>query len=407
MKCKKILVYLLVILVIFNTCACKKKPPEKEKQLSLYLDVRDKHSMNIIKYVIDEYKKDNPKVKVNLGNALGGGKILEDISKGTEADIIFTSRNSVIELSQKGLISDMGTYYEKNKFSDKYFKIMSEYGRVGDKYFGIGLIPYTIEVLYNQTALKSLNISPPNNIMDVKTILSKFNTSSIRVPVVLTEDIDRFGGISSILANNVIRAQNLENSYGSSVESYKQIREMQDFFATIDVLVKTSVIDKNTFELGDDNSINALNRGSIPMLICISYYNYLFESANVGIVEDFSISSNAKPNIPIIVNSILCVAANSKNGEEVADFIKYAYGDDMQKKLVQKGFVSGNKKANENVIGLNRSVVNQINNSNENSILFLYNMPYRLSSEVVLKISNILSGKYTGKEWQEIVEGNQ
>jgi len=406
-KCKKILVYLLVILAVFNTCACSKKPPEKEKQLNLYLDVKDKHSVNIIKYVVDEFKKDNPKVKVSLSNALGGGKVFEDISKGTDADVILTSRNSMIELSQKGLISDMGTYYEKNKFSEKYFKIISEYGRVGDKYFGIGLIPYTIEILYNQPALKNLSINPPSNIMEVKAILAKLKAAAIRVPVVLTEDIDRYGGVSSILANNVVKSQSLENSYGSSAESYKQVKEMQTFFASIDALVKSGVINKDTFELGDEAAINSLNRGSIPLAICISYYNNMFESANVGIVEDFSISSNSKPNVPIIINSILCVAANSKNGEEVADFIKYAYGDDMQKKLVQKGFVSGNKKANENTIGLNRSVVNQINNSNENSILFLYNLPYRFSNEVNLKISNILSGKYTGREWQEIVESVQ
>ena len=407
MKHRKLLVYLLISLIIFNTCACSKKAPEKEKQLNLYLDVKDKYSMNLIKFFIDEYKKDNPKIKVNLSNALGGGNLLEDISKGTEADIIFTSRNSLIELSQKGLISDMGSYYEKNKFSDKYFKIMTEYGRVGDKYFGIGLVPYTVEILYNTAALRNLSLNPPNNIMDVKAVLAKLKASSIRVPLILTEDIDRYGGAASILANNIINSQKLENSYGSSKDNYKEVKEMQTFFNSINTLVKSGIVDKNTFELGDETSINSLNKGNIPMLITISYYNNRFETANIGLLEDYSFSNNLKPNIPIIVNSVLSVATNSKNGEETADFIKTVFGDDMQKRLVQKGFISGDKKANENAIGLNKSSVNQISNSNENSILFLYNMPYRLSNEVVVRINNILMGKYTGKEWQEAVESGQ
>jgi len=396
-----------MLLMVFNTCACTKKTPEKEKQLNLYLDVKDKYSMNLIKFFIDEYKKDNPKIKVNLSNALGGGNLLEDISKGTEADIIFTSRNSVIELSQKGLISDMGSYYEKNKFSDKYFKIMTEYGRVGDKYFGVGLVPYTVEILYNTAALKTLNLTPPNNIMDVKAVLAKLKASSIRVPVILTEDLDRYGGAASILANNIVTTQKLENSYGSSLDTYKEVKEMQNFFNTINTLVKSGIVDKNTFELGDETSITSLNKGSIPMLITISYYNNRFETANIGLVEDYSLSSNSKPNMPVIINSVLCVATNSKNGEETADFIKAVFGDDMQKRLVQKGFISGDKKANENAVGLNRNSVNQMSNSNENSILFLYNMPYKLSNEVVARINNILMGKYTGKEWQEAVENSQ
>lgn len=396
---------IIFIMIIFSICctSCKKNPNREEKLLNLYIDIKDTHSLNIINIIIDEYKKDNPSSKVNVKNSLGGKMISEDINKGSEADILFTKRNTMIELSQKGLISEMTPYFEENKIRDRFYKILSEYGRIGDKYYGIGLIPYSVEIVYNNQALSNLKLKVPNNLTEFSNILLKLKENSIRVPVLLTEDLNTNVALASIYINSKVKSRVLESSYDSNESSLLRISDIQIALNDINALVKGGALDKNSFEMGKEITINNINKGSIPIMICISYYNSIFASTGLEVVNNFSFDNNAKANVPVIVNCLMSIPTNGKNSDEAMNFIKYALSDETQKKLSYKGFITGNIKANESMSGIGKSMAKHLYSSNEDSIVFNYNMPEFLSNELISKISNILMGKYTGKEWKEIV----
>jgi raffinose/stachyose/melibiose transport system substrate-binding protein len=402
----RIIIFIMIILSMSCT-GCKKNPTSSEKSLNLYIDIKDTHSLNIINLIIDEYKKDNISSKVNVKNALGGKMILEDINKGSEADIIFTTRNTMIELSQKGLISEMAPYYDKNKISDRFYKILGQYGKIGDKYYGIGLIPYSVEIVYNNEALSNLKLQPPKNLTEFKDVLLKLKQNSIRVPVLLTEDLDTNAALASLFINSKVKSKVLESSYDSDENSLLKISDIQIVLNEINALVKGGVVDKNSFEMGKEVTINNINKGNIPIMVCISYYNNNLASSGLGLIDDFSFDMSAKSNVPVIINCLMVIPTNGKNSDEVANFIKYALSDETQKKLSNKGFITGNSKANESISGLGKTMAKHIWSSNEDSIMFTYNMPLVLSNELTSKISNILMGKYTGKEWQEIVEASK
>ena len=399
----RLVIFIMIVFSVFCT-SCKKNPNSNEKLLNLYIDIRDTHSLNIINIIIDEYKKDNPNSKINVKNSLGSKVIFEDINKGSEADIIFNTRNTMIELSQKGLISDMTPYYEKDKISDRFYKILSEYGRIGDKYYGIGLIPYSVEIVYNNQALSNLKIKAPNNLTEFNNVLLKLREHSIRVPVLLTEDLDTNFALASLFINSKVKSRVLESTYDSNESSLLKMSDIQIALNDINTLVKGGVVDKNSFEMGKEITINNINNGNIPIMICISYYNNIFTSTGLGIVDDFSFYNNVKSNVPIIVNCLMTIPTNGKNSDEAMNFMKYALSDETQKKLSGKGFITGNIKANESISGIGKSMAKHIWSSNEDSIMFNYNMPAFLSNELTSKISNILMGKYTGEEWKEIVE---
>lgn len=172
MKYKKYITFIIILIIMFNLTACNKKDEasNKEKKLSIYVDIKDTHSLNIIKFIMDEYKKENPKTNIIINNAMGSNT-LEDISKGNAGDIIFTSRNKMIELQKKGLLSDLASYYDKNKLNDRYYNVINSYGRYSDKFYGIGLIPYTIEIAYNKEMINKLNIKEPTNIKYIEDVL--------------------------------------------------------------------------------------------------------------------------------------------------------------------------------------------------------------------------------------------
>lgn len=404
-RVKRYIAFLIMACMSLNFISCKGKSEtsSKEKKLNIYVDIKDKHSLNIIKFLTDEYKKEKPKTNVTINNSMGTDTI-KDISKGDVGDIIFTSRNKMIELQGKGLLSDLSSYYEKNKITDTYYNVINSYGRFADKYYGIGIIPYTVEVFYNKEALKKINIKEPKSIKEGEEALIKLNKSSIKVPVILTDDIDINNAIASLMISNKKNIYNVDSIYNSSKEAYKDKKEFQSIFDNIQTLYKSGVVNKNTFEIGNESTIKRFVNGDIPIIISISYYYKELNNNNVGLIEDYSSIASFKGNVPIIVNALLCVPINNENGEEVNEFIKFAFDDKTQKKLLEKGFITGNMKVNEEAKGIGSSISKHLKNSNENSIIFLYNLPEKFYVGISSRIEKILSGQYTGKEWSSLVD---
>jgi ABC-type glycerol-3-phosphate transport system substrate-binding protein len=405
---QKTLIYFLVLLFTFNALGCKKKDSSekagKEKSLSIYIDVKDKYALNVIKFLTEEYKKENNQVKLNLNNALGGSSsVVEDINKGGEADILLTSRNTMIDLVQKGLLSDMTSVYEKNKTADNYYRIMTAYGRVGDKYYGIGLIPFAVELYYNKDAISKLGVPVPSSIKDMGAVMKKLSSNSVRVPVILTDDIDINSMLFSSFAMGNIKPQELENAYDNK-NTYKNLKSLQTVFDTINDLASSGTVNKSIFELGNENSINALTKGTYPVAVSIAYFNdMLKDNTNIGVINDYSLGENSNGAPPIIVNTVICTPANGKNQEEATKFIKFFHSEDTQKKLVKKGFISGNKKANASLLNLSKTTAEHIGKADDNNLLVIYNLPKKMQSSISAKVDNTLSSKSTKKEWEELL----
>lgn len=394
----------MIILLIIPCLSCQKKDKtNKEKNLNIYIDIKDKSALNIIKFLTDEYKKDNPDSKLKVNDVLGGGNnIASDISKGTEADLILTSRNTMIELSEKGLISDMEQYYEKNKITEKFYSVMSAYGRINDKYYGLSILPYSFEVYYNSDALNKLGITNLSNIKDVLNTTKKLNNNNVRIPVVIPEDLDINILLSSIVASNSIKITSLDSIYDNKNE-YSKMKDMQGIFNTIYKVSVENTINKNLFELGNENSFTALENGNIPIVISTSYYYSKIKDTKVTLIGDYKIVPEMKEKIPVIVNSVLCMPTNGKNSEEAGKFIKFVISDDTQQMLSKKGYITGNKKINEKSIGVPSIIAAHLSKADDNSIIFTSSMPYKLQGIISSKIDNILQGKYTGSEWEDII----
>ncbi|MGH4140646.1 ABC transporter substrate-binding protein [Clostridium sp.] len=402
---KNLCAVIIIISIVGNLSACNSEKNAKVKNLNIFLDISDEYSSNVIKFLIQDFKKNNPDVEIKLNDTLGNkSDIMETINLGTEIDAIFTNRNTLIELTKKGVLSDLGSTYEKNFISDRYFDIMGSYGRIGDKFYGLGVVPYSIELLYNKDYLEKLKISYPNNLEGWLKVLKQVSAKGIKTPVTLTEDVNADGFLYSLTANKVINIHDLEQYYDSGEEGYKKIKGMQKTFDSFNTLIKNSGITGDSFEVGNEQSISNFNNGEIPLMACISYYNSKLNGSNMGIIEDYDNNSNYGSNVPIIINSLLCIPINAKNGDIANAFIKYIYSDEVQARIVQKGIISGNKIANNSVTGIGKIMVQHMNKANDNSILVLYNLPEKIKNGVLLAIRKILDGGYNSKEWDELLK---
>lgn len=400
----RVIAILLIVVCTFNLYACGRKEESlKNKQINLYIGVKDSESLNIIKFLTDEYKKENPKVQLNINNAIGS-KIEDDINERKGVDVVFTSRNDMLKLVRKSLLVDMWDLYEENNLSDRYYTVAKAYGRFNDRYYGISIIPYTIEILFNKDALNKLNLKVPVTISEVEGILKVLNSSSQRVPVVLNEGMDINNTIFSIVLNNMIPMRKLENIYDSSASEYKQLTQVQKSFDVLENLVKGGYINKDTFEIGNENTIEKFNRSNIPVLIASSYYADKFESSNIECLKSYDSEGKNKLKVPVMSDVIISIPMNSESRDMADEFVKYIFSDNVQKKLSQKGFITANKNANISKEGVKKTIIDHMQNSTEDNISFIYNVPENFANNISSKIDNILSGKYTDNEWNEVVD---
>lgn len=404
----KLCSFLVVLIMVFSLSACKsdkKEKSENQKKINIFMDTTDEHSSRVIKFLIDDFKKNNTDVEIKLNDVLGGkSNILETINIGTEIDLIFTNRNTIIELSKKGVLSDLEGTYKKETISERYYDIMCSYGRVGDKYYGIGVVPYSIELLYNKDYLKKLKISYPNNLEQWLKVLKQINGKGIKTPVVLNDDMDVNSFLFSLIASKAINIHELEENYDGGEECYKKMKDVQEIFNEFNSLAKGSGININSFELGIEQSINNFSNGDSPLLIGISYYNSKLTGSSIGIIEDYDNNSSYGSNVPIIINSLLATPVNAKNMDTANDFIKYIYSDEVQGRLVQSGIISGNKLSNNKITGTSKIMVQHMYKANDNSILILYNLPNKIKDSVILATRRILNGEFSSKEWDEILK---
>ncbi|AUM97511.1 TPA: carbohydrate ABC transporter substrate-binding protein [Clostridium botulinum] len=409
MKFKKIICFILILILPITFVSCKKENKTNNKELNMYIDIKDENSLNILKIIMEEYKKSNEDVKININNALGSN-VEEELKKDKSPDLIFVSRNEMIKLSQKGLLDNMETSYEKNNITKDYYNVFNSYGRFKDKYYGLPIIPYTIEVLYNTEALDKLKIEEPKNINDIKNVMKKLKTSSTKVPVMLTNDLDINSVMFSIISNNITNSMELENIYNKEKKEYQNLKNMQEPFNIINNMVKDNTLDENSFEEGKEVTLEKFNNGDIPIIISTSYYNNQIKNPNIKSVKQLYNVDKLNNTEPVIINSIMCLPLKAKNSEEANNFIDFTFSEKTQKYLLKKGFVTGNKKINKEKEGeltkLNKTTVEKLSNLNENSILILYNLPNTFKSSISASIDKILNNEYTGKEWNKIVEDN-
>jgi len=408
LKYKTVLIVVIIVFLL-NIFGCSKKQESKKEEkskLNFYINIDDEYSLKEVNFIINEFQNANKNVDVKFEGGIGDRKLVNNEENSIEkSDIIFASRNKMIDMKKKGLLANLSDKYDENNIKERYYNIIGAYGRIGEEYYGIGLMPYSIEFLYNKDALRKLNISFPSNVNEWIKILNICKDNGVQVPVVINKEIEIENVVGSIIINSNVNMENITEMYDSGLNQYSKVINMQRAFNIIYEFVRNGYFNNSIFRNGDENDIDRFLKGEIPLIIASSYYHNKFNESNIGIIKEYTNSNNTfTHNIPVIVDPLLCVSEKNSNSIEVNNFIKFVLSDEFQNKLVNLGYITGNKKANREFTSLNNIIVEHINNASSSSILFIYNMPKKITKNIASAIAEILKGRYTGKEWYEILK---
>lgn len=404
MAFKPIMCIISIIIFMANItgCAKKSKVSEEKEKINVYIDIKDKDNLEVIRSILDEYKKENKDTELVLNSLLVDNKLEEDLVEG-KIDLLIIPREKMIALSKKGLLSDMDQVHTSHKLNERYYNITASYGRIGDKYFGLALMPSIIEAIYNPEALKKLNMETPKDIKELLATIKKINGSGNKIPVKLPEDIDIKQLPAAVFFSNLADMEKIEETYGSSKEGYSKL-QLQPVFDTLNRLVKEGYLNEDSFEVATDGTIDRLINGDIPLVIADSSITKDIKDSKLEVVKEYSIT-DTKNKVPVISSGLVCIPANSKNEETVNNIIGFIYEDKMQEKLADMGYVTGNKKVNKKkwLSGPNKDISQHLEEADAESIFYLHNFPNQFKPNLESAVISILQGKYTGREWEELV----
>ncbi|GKU25628.1 ABC transporter substrate-binding protein [Clostridium folliculivorans] len=403
---KKIKNIVFIVLIIILNCnlvfGCSKGKEEPKGKLSVLIQNNASQDVDVINTLIANYKKAHSQIEIKIENMTENEKIEKVTVDKPDYDVLICERNMMISMARQGYLSDISSNVSNNKMIDKFYSIVSTYGRIDDKYYGIGVMPYSLNFIYNRQ--QAAGYIKNSDEIDLMSLLRMSKEKNVKIPIVLPKEMDISLAVASIIADNMINEADLEKNFDIGQEKYKKLSQMQEVFKFMNTLYKDYGVSVDKFILSDSSIVKKVESGEVPFaLVTTLSSKEIDESKNIAIVNN-NIIDSSKVNPPVIIDHLVCQLQNAKNKDEVVRFLDYLSDDESYKALGKEGIITGNRSANSELKGLQSQMIWPISIANENNIVFYHNLPYKMKPHIVEQTKNLINGVYSGSEWQTIVD---
>lgn len=403
---KKIKNIVFIALIIILNCnfllGCSKGKDEPKGKLSILIQNNVSQDVDVINTLIANYKKAHSQIEIKIENMTENEKIEKVTVDKPDYDVLICERNMMISMARQGYLSDISSNVSNNKMIDKFYSIVSTYGRIDDKYYGIGVMPYSLNFIYNRQ--QAAGYIKNSDEIDLMSLLRMSKEKNIKIPIALPKEMDISLAVASIIANNMINETDLEKNFDIGQDKYKKLSQMQEMFKFMNTLYKDYGVNADKFVLSDTSIVKKVESGEVPFaLVTTLSSKEIDESKNIAIVNN-NIIDSSKVNPPVVIDHLVCQLQNAKNKDEVVRFLDYLSDDESYKALGKEGIITGNRSANSELKGLQSQMIWPISVANENNIVFYHNLPYKMKPHIVEQTKNLINGAYSGSEWQTIVD---
>ena len=289
----KITIFLILVFIFFISCGSKgEKEISERKNINVFvIDIKEDTMENIFTKI---FKKFESKEGIKINTIYSKEKkVLETVLDNEKIDLIISSRKNLVDLKENGSLKNLDFIIKENQIKDRFYDSFTLLGLKDESYYGIGALPYTIEVVYNKDSIKGV----PSK--------KELKDKNITIPVILPEEV-----------------------------------KLEEIYKLMDIKDESL---KKVFYTGRKEDLTSLNNGEIPIALVSSYY---VKDIDKNRIEVFDYSSMY--NYPIFIDGIMMVPEKEKINMEVFNFIKFSLSDEVQEELSKEGFIGANKKANEN-----------------------------------------------------------
>lgn len=393
MKKNKIVLYFLILIIIPIMLSCSNSKSKEKNKINILITKDTIGDEEEFKLILNNY--------IQAGNEVN---ILEIESEKLEAeliakekiDIIFTDRTNMINLSDKGLVKSLNSYYVENKLLDKLNSFNISYCRNKTNYYGVSVNPYSIVIMVNKNWAMSNGISKENNMRDIF-------RREINIPYILPNNTDVEMLLSALIANNEGLSWQLSDSYGKSNKEISAISSGKNMFVNFNKFIKEGEIKKEKFYALQKEEIKRFNNGEIPILMTSSLISKkIDEKLDVIVIDKFKVEGIETNGVGSSAG-ILLVTSRSEDDIENNSFLDFVVKKEKLLNIIDAGIITGNKMADDNLDGNKLLLKDTIINYNENNIIYYENLSKEIKMKLYEEVKKSFNGLGNEEQWSNIV----
>ncbi|MGL4569853.1 MAG: ABC transporter substrate-binding protein [Clostridium sp.] len=396
-------VSLIMVLVVFLTitAGCGKKNKGNE-EISLYYNTEDIKTFTLANEIIKEFEKEYG-LKVNIHPVTDNKEIEKNIQEGKENSVLLLDGYNFSEFANKNYLRDLGYLYKSKDTREKFSYITNIYAIYNNKYYGIGLMPYSLELIYNNSLLKDKGITVEDN--NINDLFKKLNDKNIKIPTYIKSKYSKEVLLSALVANDsIIYDLYKTNSVNDIDKKIDAIENGQEIFKKLNDLYVNNTIRENMFIDGEKEAIKDFNDGKTPVILTTTLSSNDIRNGNdIGLANKMHLS-NEMINAPVGVDLIVCSSVGNSKGDEVDKFLRFLLKSEPFELLSKQNCITGNKMGDSNLEGIHIKMANSIHAAAEINILYIDSIAPNKVDRLNKEVKNVLSGKYDGNEWTRVKE---
>lgn len=407
------LIISIMCLFAFSSCSVFKKKEEskvKIKFATFYSDKSEQKLVESYKKIIDEYKKKNDKVEIEFITEFGDdNKIKESLQNG-EVDIIGLKRQQVIEYAKSGMLEDLTTFFTEKELDKKLYGASIGYGLYNDKIYGYNDMPLTMEFFYNVDLFKKHNLSEPKNLNELISVATKLKSKGI-TPI----EVGALDNWTLALLFSQINAQTTgsieaTSKYNTDKNGYLTVKDINKSFDIYSQLFNKA-ISKGSFDINYRQSVDDFVKGKVAILPAGAWaYNLINEikPANFNysvFTEPLKFVEEPVSVIASAGGQTIVVPQKSSYKKETMAFLEYLLSDEAQKVFVEAGYISPLSSSNKNDNELQDKLLNHLNITDKNSVIFMDNLPTKMADTLTRVLLDVAEGRVKASEaWSRIIK---
>lgn len=407
------LIISVMCLFAFSSCSAFKKKEEskvKIKFATFYSDKSEEKLVASYKKIIEEYKKKNDKVEIEFVTEFGDdNKIKESLQNG-DVDLIGLKRQQVIEFAKSGMLEDLTAFFQEKELDKKLYGASIGYGLYNDKIYGYNDMPLTMEFFYNVDILKKHNISEPKNLNELLVAASKLKSKGI-TPI----EVGALDNWTLALLFSQINAQTtgsieVTSKFNTDKNGYLSVKDINKSFEVYSQLFQKA-ISKGSFDINYRQSVDDFVKGKVAILPAGAWAHKLIDEIKP---TNFNYSVLKEPlkfveePISLIASAggqTIVVPQKSSYKKETMAFLEHLLSDEAQKVFVEAGYISPLASSNSNDNELQNKLLNHLNMTDKNSVIFMDNLPIKMADTLTRVLLDVAEGRVKANEaWNRIIK---
>lgn len=391
----------LIMIFMFILVSCGKKDNEGN-EIQLYFNKETIQKQDVIEKLVKSYEEISKK-KIKVIGVSSEEEIKKHISEKEEAKLIILDGYAFYDFVENDLLRDLSYLYKAKQTREKFSIITNVYPRQNGKYWGIGIMPFSLDLVLNTDLLSKLGINIEED--NLSTAILKLKEKGVKISTHIKSEYSKELLLSALIANDTIIYDLSEQEITGVLEQrIKSIKDGQKIFDKMHEFYQIGSFREENFVEGNKDIIKEFNEGKVPAVLTTTLASNEFNSEiKTMLINELPIE-NKYVNAAVGIDIIFTSSIGNSNTRNIDNFLRYLIQGGGIENLAEDNRITGNKYGDSSLAGIQGKMASSINSADQINKLYFNVISNKNIWIINDELVNVMNGKYDGHEWERILK---